>query len=103
MVNQGGNLALAQSCFAFIFRHNVFDALQAHRLGAVDKARRLYQSAMEKAPLDARLPFLAAVLEIDFANDLIAAEKLALKATSLDAIHPDGKALVHEIRLRLKP
>ena len=79
------------------------NALQAHRLGSVDKARRLYQSAMEKAPLDARLPFLAAVLEIDFANDLIAAEKLALKATSLDAIHPDGKALVHEIRLRLKP
>ena len=79
------------------------NALQAHRLGAVDKARRLYQSAMEKAPLDARLPFLAAVLEIDFANDLVAAEKLALKATSLDAIHPDGKALVHEIRLRLRP
>ena len=79
------------------------DALQAHRLGNVDQARRLYQAAMEKAPLDARLPFLAAVLEVDFANDLLAAEKLALKATTLDAIHPDGKALVHEIRTRLRP
>ncbi len=79
------------------------DALQAHRLGDIDQARRLYQSAMEKAPLDARLPFLAAVLEIDFGNDLLAAEKLALKATTLDAIHPDGKALIDEIRARLKP
>ena len=80
----------------------LIDALQAHRLGQLHQARNLYQAAMEKAPFDARLPFLAAVLELDFANDLIAAEKLALKATTLDAIHPDGKALVHEIRMRLK-
>ena len=78
-------------------------ALQAHRLGEVDRARALYRSAMEKAPLDAKLPFLAALLEIDFADDLLAAEKLALRATKLDAIHPDGKALIDEIRVRLAP
>ena len=78
------------------------DALQAHRIGATATARRLYQRAMIEAPLDARLPFLAAVLETDFGNDLVAAERLALKATSLDAIHPDGKALLSEIRTRLE-
>ena len=81
----------------------LIDALQAHRIGQTAEARELYRQAMLEAPLDARVPFLAAVLETDFGKDLLAAEKLALKATSLDAIHPDGKALLHEIRARLEP
>jgi len=81
----------------------LIDALQAHRIGQTATARGLYRQAMLEAPLDARVPFLAAVLETDFGNDLLAAEKLALKATSLDAIHPDGKALLNEIRARLEP
>jgi hypothetical protein len=77
-------------------------ALAAHRLGATARARSAYQQAMEKSPLDARLPFLAALLELDFADNPSAAEPLALRAANLDPKHPHGKALLNEIRERLE-
>ena len=53
--------------------------------------------------LDAKRPFLAALLELDFTGDLGAAERLARRATSLDAIHPDGRALLLEIQSKRSP
>jgi rhomboid protease GluP len=77
-------------------------ALAAHRLGATMLARSAYREAMKKAPMDARLPFLAALLELDFADNPGAAEPLALRAANLDPKHPHGKALLTEIRERLE-
>jgi hypothetical protein len=78
-------------------------ALRAHRLGQTTTARLAYQKAMIEAPGDARLPFLAAILELDFGEGPSHAEPLALHATVLDPLHPDGKALLHEIRQGLEP
>ncbi len=80
----------------------LIQALAAHRLGATQMARSAYQEAMEKTPLDAKIPFLAALLELDFANNPIAAEPLALRASGLDPKHPHGQALLAEIRERLE-
>ena len=79
------------------------NAIRAHRLGDTERAQALYREAMAEAPLDAKRPFLAALLELDFTGDLGAAERLARRATTLDAIHPDGRALLLEIQSKRSP
>ena len=73
------------------------NAIRAHRLG--DTSASAVPEAMAEAPLDAKRPFLA-LLELHFTGDLGAAEQLARRAASLDAIHPDGRALLLEISRR---
>jgi len=80
----------------------LIQALAAHRLGATQTARSAYQAAMEKTPFDAKIPFLAALLELDFGDNPKAAEPLALRAAGLDPKHPHGQALLAEIRERLE-
>ena len=73
-------------------------AVSAHRLGRIEEARQAYREAMNRAPHDAKAPFLAALLELDFGEGPSAAEPLALRAVQLDPLHPDGQALLDELR-----
>jgi membrane associated rhomboid family serine protease len=80
----------------------LIEALRAHRLGETQKARDAYRVAMLRSPDDARLTFLAALLEVDFADNLERALLLAERAAALDPKHPDGRALLREIKERLR-
>jgi membrane associated rhomboid family serine protease len=69
-----------------------------HRLGDLKAARSAYAAARRAQPEDAKVPFLQAILEVDFGGDRSLAERRAREAVDLDPNHPAGRALLEELQ-----
>jgi rhomboid protease GluP len=72
-------------------------AIADHRIGDLAAARSAYSAARSARPGDAKVPFLQAILEVDFGGDRGLAERLAREAVELDPDHPAGRALLEEL------